>query len=58
MCGRFALYTDAQIISEHFGLAETVSLSARYNIAPTQAIAVIRLRGEDLVKGLIYYGGA
>ena len=42
MCGRFTLATSARQVAEHFGLAEVPELSPRYNIAPTQAIAVVR----------------
>jgi putative SOS response-associated peptidase YedK len=42
MCGRFALKTPSRIIQEHFNLPEAVKLSPRYNITPSQTIAVIR----------------
>jgi len=42
MCGRFALRTPPKSIQEHFDLPETVDLSPRYNIAPSQQIAVVR----------------
>jgi putative SOS response-associated peptidase YedK len=42
MCGRFALKTPPRSIQEHFSLPGTVELSPRYNIAPSQAIAVVR----------------
>ena len=60
MCGRFALKAPPRTIQEHFHLPETLELSPRYNIAPSQAIAVVRsLQGEknrhlDLLRwGLI-----
>jgi putative SOS response-associated peptidase YedK len=43
MCGRFALKAPPRSIQQHFGLPETVDLSPRYNIAPSQEIAVVRL---------------
>jgi putative SOS response-associated peptidase YedK len=47
MCGRFALKAPPRTIQEHFHLPETLELSPRYNIAPSQAIAVVRcLQGE------------
>ncbi len=46
MCGRFTLATSARQVAEHFGLAEVPELSPRYNIAPTQAIAVVRRTTE------------
>ncbi len=42
MCGRFSLTTDPEILAEHFDLAEVPDLGPRYNIAPTQDVAVVR----------------
>jgi len=42
MCGRFSLATPAQQVAEHFGLTEVPALSPRYNIAPSQSVAVVR----------------
>jgi putative SOS response-associated peptidase YedK len=42
MCGRYSLATPAQQVAEHFGLAEVPELSPRYNIAPTQSVAIVR----------------
>jgi putative SOS response-associated peptidase YedK len=42
MCGRFALKTPPLKIQEHFYLPEEVDLPPRYNIAPSQNIAVVR----------------
>lgn len=44
MCGRYSLKTPANILAEHFQLKKTPSLNPRYNIAPAQPIAIIRLR--------------
>jgi len=46
MCGRYTLATPAQQVAEHFGLDEVPELSPRYNIAPTQSVAVVR-RSSD-----------
>ena len=43
MCGRFALKAPPKSIQEHFQLPEEVDLPPRYNIAPSQAVAVVRL---------------
>ena len=45
MCGRFSLTTDSEILAEHFDLAEVPRLEPRYNIAPTQDVAVVRETG-------------
>ena len=42
MCGRFALKVPPRTIQQHFDLPEAVDLSPRYNIAPSQDVAVIR----------------
>jgi putative SOS response-associated peptidase YedK len=41
MCGRFTLTTPEELIAEVFALDERPKLSARYNIAPSQPVAVI-----------------
>lgn len=42
MCGRFTLATPAEEWAALFGLAEVPSLPARYNVAPTQTVPVVR----------------
>jgi putative SOS response-associated peptidase YedK len=42
MCGRFTLTTPAEALAEAFGLDEPPEAPPRYNIAPTQPIAVVR----------------
>jgi putative SOS response-associated peptidase YedK len=46
MCGRFTLRTPANVLIQHFGLHGEMQLSLRYNIAPTQQVAVIRHNGD------------
>lgn len=42
MCGRFTLTADTETIQKHFGLNDVgQGLTPRYNIAPSQPIAVI-----------------
>ncbi len=47
MCGRFNLSTDPAEVARHFELDATPKLFPRYNIAPTQPVAVIRKRDGD-----------
>lgn len=47
MCGRFTLRTAASAIAEQFALLDTPDFGARYNIAPSQPVPVIRLRTES-----------
>mgnify|MGYP001813590257 FL=1 len=42
MCGRFAFYSPAEATAALFGAAGSLELGPRYNIAPTQDIAVVR----------------
>ena len=59
MCGRATLSTPPEDLRELFGLDELPELPPRFNIAPTQPIAVIRdpHRLELLRWGLILPGG-
>ena len=43
MCGRYTLLASPEAIRDQFGLAEVPELSPRYNIAPTQPVAAVRL---------------
>lgn len=42
MCGRFALRNPPRSVQHHFDLPETINLSPRYNIAPSQDVAAVR----------------
>lgn len=42
MCGRFTLLIPGEELAEHFGLASTPEMIPRYNIAPTQPVAIVR----------------
>ena len=46
MCGRFTLRTPAHQLAEAFGVEVRANLAARYNIAPSQDIAVVRAAPE------------
>ena len=45
MCGRFTLYHTADEIAERFAAEAVVPIEARYNIAPTQPVAVVVQNG-------------
>lgn len=47
MCGRFTLRASPSAIAEQFELFESPGFEARYNIAPSQPVAVVRLRPEE-----------
>ena len=46
MCGRFTLRTPAADLAEEFEVDERPNLAARYNIAPSQDILVVRAARE------------
>ncbi len=43
MCGRFTLRAAASVVAEQFALFEVPPLVQRFNIAPTQPVAVVRI---------------
>lgn len=43
MCGRFALAATGEEVAEHYHLSEIPFIVPRYNIAPTQPVAAVRL---------------
>lgn len=43
MCGRFALAATGEEVAEHYQLPEIPFVVPRYNIAPTQPVAAVRL---------------
>jgi putative SOS response-associated peptidase YedK len=42
MCGRYRLTAKERYIRDHFGLDEDPPWTARYNIAPTQQVPIVR----------------
>ena len=44
MCGRFTLRAPVSVVAEQFALLDVPPFTPRYNIAPTQPVAVIRPR--------------
>jgi len=42
VCGRFTLTASGEELAEAFGLDDTPELAPRYNIAPSQPVAVVR----------------
>jgi putative SOS response-associated peptidase YedK len=56
MCGRFTLRTPARDLVEIFELLREPELTPRYNIAPTQNVAVIRQDGKSRELSLMRWG--
>lgn len=52
MCGRFTLTAAPDAIAVALGLSSTPSLHPRYNIAPTQAAAIVRAAADGATRRL------
>jgi putative SOS response-associated peptidase YedK len=48
MCGRFAFYSPSEATAALFGVSGAPEVKARYNIAPTQDIAAVRVGTDGL----------
>ena len=47
MCGRFLLTAPVEALRRLFGVTELPNLGARFNIAPTQDVPVVRAKAES-----------
>ena len=47
MCGRFAFYSPAEATAALFAVSDVPDLKPRFNIAPTQSIAAVRMDSEE-----------
>src|SRR5437588_4915358 len=52
MCGRFTLKTPVEQLSEKFQFPKVTPLKPRYNIAPSQDVAVVRFTPDDINRKL------
>ncbi len=52
MCGRISLSTPARVVAEHFELAEAPELAPRWNVAPGQPVAIVRVRPSSGERAL------
>jgi putative SOS response-associated peptidase YedK len=53
MCGRFTLATPEQDLAVQFNLPEIPDLEPRYNIAPTQSVAAVRVPSPEADRELV-----
>lgn len=53
MCGRFTLTTPDQDLAVQFNLPEIPSMRPRYNIAPTQPVAAVRMARETVNREMV-----
>jgi len=54
MCGRFTLRAPASTIAEEFQLLDVQPLAPRFNVAPTQPVAAVRLVPESGQRQLVW----
>lgn len=55
MCGRFSLFATGEEVAAALGLSQTPPLGPRYNIAPTQPVAAVRLKRDSAERELTYF---
>jgi putative SOS response-associated peptidase YedK len=56
MCGRFVANIPVDELKKIFALIETPQLAPRYNVAPTQQVAVVRNQGDRNQLDLLKWG--
>ena len=56
MCGRYAITSAPEALRRLFGYEETPNFPARYNIAPTQPIPVVRRQEGKRRFALVRWG--
>jgi putative SOS response-associated peptidase YedK len=56
VCGRFTLFTPADVLAEAFGLAGLPGLRPRFNIAPTQEVLAVRPAGAGRGPAFLRWG--
>ncbi len=54
MCGRFTLFDSSASLAEEFGLVGAPSLPQRYNIAPSQEVAAVRIPPQGSARELVF----
>lgn len=56
MCGRFTLRSSPKAVAQAFGLSDIPDFEPRYNIAPTQPVASIRLQHGHRQLSFLHWG--
>ena len=54
MCGRFTLRSPASVAAEHFAVFEMPPFVPRFNVAPSQPVAVVRQTSEQPGRELVW----
>jgi putative SOS response-associated peptidase YedK len=55
MCGRFTLFVPGEAVAQAFRLPEVPRLAPRYNIAPTQPVAAVRISPRSGQRELTHF---
>ena len=53
MCGRFSQTASPEIVAEQFAVSEPPLFKPRYNIAPSQSVAAIRIEPDTTTRKLV-----
>ena len=53
MCGRFTQTATPDVIAKQFGIRDPPLFAPRYNIAPSQSIAAIRIDPDTATRKLV-----
>lgn len=56
MCGRFALYSPPSTLARRFETDTVPGMEARYNIAPSQSVFIVRDEGDKRRFALAHWG--
>jgi len=56
MCGRYTLATDGQTLANEFGVEDLAGWEPRFNVAPSQAVAAIVRRDDELKAARLHWG--
>lgn len=56
MCGRYTLHAEFEMLKKHFQVANQSQLTPRFNIAPSQSVAAIRMGAEGRELTMLRWG--
>ncbi len=56
MCGRFTLIADGAALAQQFALPAPLAVAPRYNIAPTQPVAAVRVQDGQRELTMLRWG--
>jgi putative SOS response-associated peptidase YedK len=56
MCGRYTLHTAFETLQKHFQVSNQLKLIPRFNIAPSQSVAAVRMGTTDWELAMLTWG--